>query len=61
MLFEEISWRQKSRMIWLKEGDKIQSFSIRLMNLHCRINTIGLLAMDGKAFTNQAEGYSNSN
>ena len=31
------------------------------MNLHCRINTIGLLAMDGKAFTNQAEGYSNSN
>ncbi|KAK4567805.1 hypothetical protein RGQ29_003530 [Quercus rubra] len=43
MLMEEISWRQKSRLLCLKEGDKNTKFFHRLANSHRRNNTIGQL------------------
>ena len=37
-LLEEISWRQKSRETWLKEGDRNTGFFHRMTNAHRRRN-----------------------
>jgi len=39
-LQEEISWRQKSRVLWLKEGDKCTKFFYRLAKSNQRFNSI---------------------
>ena len=46
-LLEEISWRQKSRELWLKEGDKNTKFFHRVTNSHRRYNTISSLLVNG--------------
>jgi hypothetical protein len=40
ILQEEISWRQKSRVLWLKEGDKCTKFFHRIANSNRRSNAI---------------------
>jgi len=35
---EEISWRQKSRSLWLKEGDRNTNFFHKIANAHKRYN-----------------------
>ena len=55
LLMEEISWRQKSRAIWLKEGDKNSRFFHRVANAHRNANTIGKLIINGIPSTNQDE------
>jgi len=40
---EEISWRQKSRCLWLKEGDKNTKFFQKIANSHRRGNCIDKL------------------
>jgi hypothetical protein len=47
-LMEEISWRQKSRALWLREGDKNTRFFHRLANLHRRHNSISSLLIYGE-------------
>jgi hypothetical protein len=44
---KEVSWRQKSRALWLKEGDNNTKFFHRLANSHRRHNLIGSLMVDG--------------
>ena len=47
-LIEEISWRQKSREIWLKEGDKNTGFFHRMANAHRRRNCLNIICINGR-------------
>ena len=47
-LQEEISWRQKSRAIWLQEGDKNTKFFHRIANSNRRSNFISSLMINGE-------------
>uniref|UniRef100_A0A2N9FVR5 Reverse transcriptase domain-containing protein n=1 Tax=Fagus sylvatica TaxID=28930 RepID=A0A2N9FVR5_FAGSY len=47
-LLNEISWRQKSRALWLREGDKNTKFFHRLANSHRRHNSISTLVVNGE-------------
>jgi hypothetical protein len=47
LLQEEISWIQKSRVRWLKEGDKCTKFFHQLASANRRNNTIESLIVDG--------------
>lgn len=44
---EEMAWRQRSRAIWLKEGDKNTRFFHKTANTHRRSNTIDKLKVEG--------------
>ena len=46
-LLEEFSWRQKSRMLHLREGDTNTKFFHRMANSHRRNNGIENLMVDG--------------
>ena len=40
---EEVSWRQKSIELWLKEEDRNTGFFHRMANSHRRRNTLSVL------------------
>ena len=46
-LLEEISWRQKYRELWLKEGDKNTGFFHKLANSHRRRNFFDHICIEG--------------
>ena len=46
-LMEEMTWRQKSREIWLKEGDKNTGFFHRMVSSHRRQSHIKRLRING--------------
>ena len=47
ILMEEISWRKKSQVLWLKEGDKNSKFFHRIANLNRNRSSIGQLSING--------------
>ena len=49
-LLEEVSWRQKSRELWLKEGDRNISFFHKMANSHKRRNAIKKKKLKLKVF-----------
>ena len=54
-LLEETSWRQKSRGIWLKEGDRNTGFFYRMANSHRRGNQIHKMRINGVWVTKETE------
>ena len=47
VLSEEMSWRQKSREIWLKNEDRNTSFFHRMANAHRRRNQMARIKING--------------
>ena len=54
-LAEEISWRQKSRETWLKEGDRNTGFFHRTANAHRRRNFLSSICINGRRLVKEAE------
>ena len=52
---EEISWRQKSRMLCIKEGDNNTKFFHKIANSHRRYNYLSFLEVDGVIYEEGAE------
>ena len=52
---EEISWRQKSREIWLKEGDRNTGFFHRMTNSHRRRKSISSISINGRRLVKEDE------
>ena len=45
---EEICWRQKSRVLCIREGDRNTKFVYRIANSHRIFNSIDRLMVDGE-------------
>jgi hypothetical protein len=54
LLQDEISWRQKSRIRWLKEGDKCTKFFHQIANANRRNNHIDSLIVNGSSTSDPA-------
>ena len=52
---EEISWRQKSRMLCIKEGNNNTKFFHKMANSHKRFNYLRTLEVDGVVFEKDSE------
>jgi hypothetical protein len=52
---EEVSWRQKSRVLWLKEGDKCIKFFHSIANSNRRYNSIDSLLIGDALSSNKTE------
>ena len=55
VLMEEIHWRQLSRELWLKEGDKNTCFFHQMANAHQRNNSLDIIKINGVWMTKEQE------
>ena len=54
-VLEEISWRQKSRELWLKDGDKNTGYFHKMANAHRKRNFLRKISINGKMMEKEAE------
>ena len=54
-LLEKISWRQKSRDVWLREGDRNTSFFHKMANAQRRRNLLSRVKINGSWLTKENE------
>ena len=47
VIMEETSWRQKSRELWLREGDKNTGYFHKMANAHKRVNSMVKIKING--------------
>ena len=52
---EEVSWRQKSRMLYIKEGDNNTKFFHKMANSRRRHNHISMLEVNGVIYEDESE------
>ena len=52
---EEVSWRQKSRMLCIKEGDNNTKFFHKVANSRRRYNHISMLEVIGVTYEDESE------
>ncbi|RVW55159.1 LINE-1 reverse transcriptase-like [Vitis vinifera] len=60
---EEVHWRQLSRELWLREGDRNTGFFHRMANAHRRINAMSKIMINGVRLTedqDMREGIANA-
>ncbi|KAJ9707979.1 hypothetical protein PVL29_000172 [Vitis rotundifolia] len=55
VLMEEVHWRQHSRELWLKEGDRNTGFFHRMANAHRRNNSLDSIKINGVWLTEDQE------
>ncbi|RVW41080.1 LINE-1 reverse transcriptase-like [Vitis vinifera] len=55
VLLEEAHWRQHSREIWLREGDKNTGFFHRMASAHRRNNAMGSIKVNGEWLVEEQE------
>ncbi|KAJ9682243.1 hypothetical protein PVL29_018228 [Vitis rotundifolia] len=63
VLLEEITWRQKSREVWLKDGDRNTGFFHKMANAHKRRNNVDRIKINGAWLTEEngiREGIANA-
>ena len=52
ILIHEISWRQKSRALWLRVEDRNTRFVHRVANFRRKFNSMSFVIVDGNRFEN---------
>ena len=52
---EEISWRQKAKMLCINEGDNNTKFFHKMTNSHRRFNHLRTLEVDGVVFEEESK------
>ena len=55
VLLDEVHWRQLSREIWLREGNRNTGFFHRMTSAHRRNNTLDRVKVNGEWLSDEQE------
>ena len=55
VIMEETSWRQKSRELWLREGDKNTGYFHKMANAYKRVNSLVKIKINGAWVTEERD------